>query len=66
MLDLLRAKRHDFEDPLSLFSVVEMASQVANGMIYLSSKKVHCSVPTYLVPYYMHTLVPALSIFIVT
>ncbi len=40
LLDLLRAKRLDTKEPLTISTMLEMASQIANGMAYLSSKKV--------------------------
>ena len=41
LLMFLRSKRNDHQSPLTVRSSVDMAAQVATGMEFLASKKVH-------------------------
>ena len=40
LLQFLRSKRGDIQNPISMKTMVSMSAQVANGMEYLTSKKV--------------------------
>ena len=55
LLMFLRSKRNDHQSPLTVRSSVDMAAQVATGMEFLASKKVHkYSYLSYCILYTLH------------